>query len=71
MPHLDRLDMTVSHNSVPGVVYFDASGSVKITPQLEAFVSVDNIVHRAPEQVAFGRSIGVAPLSPHRLLTKF
>lgn len=61
-------NMTINDNHIPGAIYFDASGSVKLTPKLEAFVSVDNILNKDPEQVAFGPSIGSAPLSVNPLL---
>lgn len=67
-PTSTAANMTINNNHIPGAIYFDASGSVKLTPQLEAFVSVDNILNRDPEQVAFGPSVGAAPLSVNPLL---
>lgn len=61
-------NMTINNNHVPGAIYFDSNVTVKLPSQIEAFLAVDNILNKDPVQVAFGPSIGSAPLSVNPLL---
>ncbi|WP_157220435.1 TonB-dependent receptor domain-containing protein [Flavisphingomonas formosensis] len=61
-------NQTINDNHLPGAIYFDTNISAKLTKQVEAFLSVDNILNKDPAQVAFGPAIGAAPLSVNPLL---
>jgi len=61
-------NMTISDNRLPGAIYFDGNLAVKLRGDVQAFLAVDNIGNRDPYQVAFGPSIGTAPLSVNPLL---
>lgn len=59
---------TINDNYLPGATYFDASIKVKLPANIEAFLAVDNIANKDPAQMAFGPSLGAAPLSINPLL---
>ena len=61
-------NMTINDNHLPGAIYFDTNITVKLQRQMEAFVAIDNIANKDPAQMAFGTSIGAAPLSVNPLL---
>jgi len=61
-------NMTINDNHVPGAIYFDTNITVKLPNQIEAYLAVDNIANKDPAQVAFGPSIGQAPISVNALL---
>lgn len=61
-------NMTINDNDLPGATYFDANLTVKLLKGAEAFFVVDNIANKDPAQMAFGPSIGAAPLSVNPLL---
>jgi iron complex outermembrane recepter protein len=61
-------NMTINDNHLPGAIYFDANVTVKLTDQIETFLSVDNIANKDPYQMAFGTGVGVAPLSVNPVL---
>ncbi|WP_426181779.1 TonB-dependent receptor plug domain-containing protein [Rhizorhabdus sp. FW153] len=39
---------TINNNYIHGAVYFDANAQYKVTPEIEAFVAIDNIINRDP-----------------------
>ena len=61
-------NMTINNNRLPGAVYFDANITIKLPRNIEAFLAIDNIANKDPAQMAFGTSIGAAPLSVNPLL---
>ncbi|MDB5365321.1 MAG: hypothetical protein JWM77_1248 [Rhodospirillales bacterium] len=61
-------NMTINNNHVPGAIYFDTNITFKLPRQIEAFLAVDNIANTSPVQVAYGTSVGAAPLSVNPLL---
>jgi iron complex outermembrane receptor protein len=61
-------NMTINDNNLPGATYFDANITIKLLKGAQAFLVVDNIANKDPAQVAFGPSIGAAPLSVNPLL---
>lgn len=61
-------NMTISNNRLPGATYFDGNVTVKVRTGLEAYLAVDNIANKDPAQMAFGTSLGSAPLSINPLL---
>jgi outer membrane receptor protein involved in Fe transport len=48
---------------LPGALYFDATINYKLPHQIEVFLAVDNLANTPPVMVAYGPSIGAAPLS--------
>jgi outer membrane receptor protein involved in Fe transport len=56
-------NMTISNNHLPGALYFDTSVAYDLPRQATVFLTIDNIANTAPAQVAYGPSIGGAPLS--------
>lgn len=60
--------MTIDNNRVPGTHYFDASFTYRFSHNLETFVSIDNIANKDPAQIAYGPTIGAAPLSVNAAL---
>ena len=61
-------NMTINNNRLPGAIYLDTNITIKLPHNVESFLAVDNILDRDPAQVAFGTSIGGAPLSVNPLL---
>ncbi|MEI4509368.1 TonB-dependent receptor [Sphingopyxis sp. CCNWLW253] len=59
---------TINDNHMPGAIYFDASMSVDISNQLEAFLAVDNIANKDPYQMPYGPTIGANPISVNPVL---
>ncbi len=60
--------MTIEDNFIPGALYFDATLNYKLPHGIEAFLAVDNLANTAPVQVAYGPSVGAAPLSINPVL---
>lgn len=60
--------MTINNNRLPSALYFDTNVTLKLPNAVEAFLVVDNILNKDPAQMAFGTSIGAAPLSVNPLL---
>jgi outer membrane receptor protein involved in Fe transport len=56
-------NMTIDNNHLPGALYFDATINYKLAQQSEVFLAVDNLANTPPVMVAYGPSIGAAPLS--------
>jgi iron complex outermembrane recepter protein len=56
-------NMTIDNNHLPGALYFDATINYKLAHQSEVFLAVDNLANTPPVMVAYGPSIGAAPLS--------
>ena len=54
---------TIDDNHLPGALYFDTTINYKLSHQSEVFLAVDNLANRPPVMVAYGPSIGAAPLS--------
>lgn len=54
---------TIENNRIPGASYLDTSFSYKLPYGIEAYVAVDNLLNRAPVIVAYGPTIGQAPIS--------
>jgi iron complex outermembrane receptor protein len=50
-------NMTIDDNHIDGAYYFDASFRYDITASVAAYVSVDNLLDRAPSRVATGTSV--------------
>ncbi len=67
-PTSTTANTTISDNDLPGATYFDANITIKLVKGTEAFLAVDNIANKDPAQVAFGPSIGAAPISVNPLL---
>lgn len=67
-PTSSAAHMTINDNHVPGAIYFDANFTLTFSEQAEAFLGIDNIANKAPEQVAYGPSVGQAPISINPLL---
>jgi outer membrane receptor protein involved in Fe transport len=67
-PASTAANMTVNNNRLPGAIYFDTNVTVKVKSGLEVFLAVDNITNKDPAQMAFGPSIGSAPISINPLL---
>ncbi|GAY20396.1 TonB-dependent receptor domain-containing protein [Sphingobium fuliginis] len=61
-------NMTINNNQLPGATYFDANVTLKLPQDIQLFLSVDNIANKDPARMAFGTSIGAAPLSVNSLL---
>jgi outer membrane receptor protein involved in Fe transport len=61
-------NMTIEDNHLPGAIYFDASLKYDLSDRIETFLSVDNVLNKDPAQVAYGTSIGGAPLSVNAAL---
>lgn len=61
-------NMTINNNRVPGAIYFDTNFTVKLPHKAEAFLAIDNVLNTDPVQVAYGPSIGAAPISVNPLL---
>jgi outer membrane receptor protein involved in Fe transport len=60
--------MTIEDNHIPGAVYFDANLDYKLARQTEIFLAVDNLANRPPVRVAYGTSVGGAPLNANPTL---
>ena len=56
-------NQTIEDNHVPGAIYFDANVNYKLANRTDVFLSVDNLLNKDPAQVAYGTSVGGAPLS--------
>jgi outer membrane receptor protein involved in Fe transport len=54
---------TIENNHLPGAIYFDTNISYDLPGNTQVFLAVDNLMNKNPPQVAFGPSIGTAPLS--------
>lgn len=54
---------TIENNHVPGALYFDANVNYSLANRTDVFLSVDNLLNKDPAQVAYGTSVGGAPLS--------
>jgi len=67
-PTSTAANMTINDNRLPGALYFDANVTVKLPYHVEAFFAVDNVANKDPAQMAYGTSIGSAPLSVNPLL---
>jgi iron complex outermembrane recepter protein len=67
-PTSTAANMTINDNHLPGAIYFDTNVTVKLPRNIEAFLAIDNLANKDPAQVAFGTSIGAAPLSVNPLL---
>lgn len=67
-PTSTAANMTINNNHLPSALYFDTNVTVKLPNDIEAFFVVDNILNKDPAQMAFGTSIGAAPLSVNPLL---
>lgn len=61
-------NQTIDNNSIPGAIYFDANVTLKITPKVESFLVVDNLLNTDPVQIGIGPSVGGAPLSVNQSL---
>lgn len=61
-------NMTINNNRLPGATYFDANVTVKLHKGVDAYLAIDNIANKDPAQMAFGTSLGSAPLSVNPLL---
>jgi len=48
----------VDNNNVPAIAYFDLRGSYQITPAIQFFAAVDNLLNKAPPNVAAGPTQG-------------
>jgi len=59
---------TINNNRLPGAIYFDTNVTFKLPKNIDLFVAVDNIANKDPASMAFGPSIGAAPLSYNPLL---
>jgi iron complex outermembrane receptor protein len=59
-------NLTINDNHLPGGFYLDGSVSYDVRKDTEVFLSVDNILNKDPEQVAYGTSVGGAnlPVNP-------
>lgn len=55
--------MTIENNRIRGAAYVDTSISYRLSEQTQFFVSVDNVANKSPVQVAYGTSVGGAPIS--------
>jgi outer membrane receptor protein involved in Fe transport len=67
-PASSTAHMTINNNRLPGAVYFDAYVAFKLTSRIESFLSVDNLANKKPATVAYGPTIGAAPLDANPLL---
>lgn len=54
---------TIDNNHIPGAIYFDTNVTVKLPHNIDAFLSVDNVLNKDPVQVAYGTTFAGAPLS--------
>lgn len=61
-------NMTINDNDVSGAIYFDTNFTLKLPGGNEAYFAVDNIANKDPVQVAYGPSVGQAPISINPLL---
>ena len=61
-------NMTINDNHLPSAFYLDSNITVKLPRDVEAFLSVDNLLNMDPAEMAFGPGIGTAPLSVNPLL---
>lgn len=59
---------TINNNHLPGAIYFDTSVTIKLPHHIETYLAIDNIANKDPASMAFGPSIGAAPLSVNPLL---
>lgn len=59
---------TINDNRLPGAIYFDANVTLKLPHKIETYLAVDNIANRDPAQVAYGPTVGAAPISINPLL---
>jgi len=62
-PASTTANMTIENNHIPGATYFDADIHYKIRPEVEVFMSVNNLLNTDPVMIAYGPAIGAAPLS--------
>jgi outer membrane receptor protein involved in Fe transport len=67
-PTSTTANMTINDNRLPGAIYFDTNIMVKLPHQIEAYLSVDNLLDKDPAQIAFGTNVSAAPLSVNPLL---
>lgn len=67
-PTSTATNMTINNNHIPGAIYFDGSVNVELPRDVNLFFAVDNILNKDPVQVAFGPSVGAAPISINPLL---
>jgi iron complex outermembrane recepter protein len=61
-------NMTIEDNHLPGALYFDASFNYNLSDRSNVFLTADNILNKDPAQVAYGTSVGGAPLSVNAAL---
>jgi iron complex outermembrane recepter protein len=61
-------NMTINNNRLPGAFYLDGSVTVRFPHNIEAFFAVDNIANKDPFQMAYGPTIGTAPISVNPVL---
>jgi len=54
---------TIENNRIAGAQYFDTSFTYKLPYGIQAYVAVDNLLNKAPVMVAYGPTIGQAPIS--------
>jgi outer membrane receptor protein involved in Fe transport len=59
---------TIDNNQVDGAFYMDASVSYKVTENVEAFLTIENLANKAPPPVPPGTGIGAAPIGVNTTL---
>lgn len=59
---------TINDNSLPGAFYLDGNVTVKFSPQVQAYLSVDNILNKDPASVAYGPGLSVVPINANPVL---
>ncbi|MFV3131253.1 TonB-dependent receptor plug domain-containing protein [Niveispirillum sp. KHB5.9] len=67
-PASTAANMTINNNRLPSALYFDANVTVSIQRDIDLFLAVDNVANKDPAQMAYGPSVGSAPLSVNPLL---
>lgn len=67
-PASTSANQTINDNQLPGEVYFDTNFTYRVSDQIDAYLSVDNILDTDPAEAAYGPGIGIAPLAVNTVL---